>query len=235
MKKNTSRGAVALVSVAMVLAASGCSTKSSDSGSSTTQDGVKVGRGISGNTITLGSLTDLTGVFAALGKDITNAQALYWKNQNAGDKICGKYTVKQVVKDHGYDTQKGVQLYSSIHNDVLAIEQTIGSPINTALLPQFDADHMVNIPAAWAQSLTEDPQIAIVGATYEVEMINALDYLLDQGKLKEGDKIGHIYFEGEYGEGGLNGPTYFAKQHGMQVVEQQIKSTDTDMTAQVTK
>ena len=39
-------------------------------------------------------LTDLTGVFAALGKDITNAQALYWKNQNSGDKVCGKYTVK---------------------------------------------------------------------------------------------------------------------------------------------
>jgi ABC-type branched-subunit amino acid transport system substrate-binding protein len=214
----------------MVLAASGCSTKSSDSAEST-QGGVKVGRGISGNTITLGSLTDLTGVFAALGKDITNAQSLYWKNQ----KVCGKYTVKQTVKDHGYDTQKGIQLYSSIHSDVLAIEQTIGSPINTGLLPQFDADHMVNIPAAWAQSLTEDKQIAVVGATYEVEMINVLDYLLKEGKLKKGDKIGHIYFEGEYGEGGLAGSKYFAEKNGLQVIEQQIQSTDTDMTAQVTK
>jgi ABC-type branched-subunit amino acid transport system substrate-binding protein len=234
MRKNSKRGAVGLVSVAMVLAASGCSTKASDA-ETTTQDGVKVGRGVDGTTITLGALTDLTGVFAALGKDITNAQALYWKNQNAGDKICGKYTVKEVVKDHGYDTQRGIQLYSSIHNDVLAIEQTIGSPINTGLLPQLEADHMVNIPAAWAQSLTEAPEIAIVGATYEVEMINALDYLLEQGEISEGDKIGHIYFEGEYGEGGLAGSKYFAEQHGMEVVEQQIQSTDTDMTAQVTK
>ncbi len=139
------------------------------------------------------------------------------------------------MKDHGYDTQKGIQLYSSIHNDVLAIEQTIGSPINTGLLPQFEADHMVNIPAAWAQSLTESPEIAVVGATYEVEMINVLDYLLKEGKIKEGDKIGHIYFEGEYGEGGLAGSKYFAEQHGMTVVEQQIQSTDTDMTAPVTK
>ena len=59
---------------------------------------------------------------------------------------------------------------------------------------------MVNIPAAWAQSLTENPEIAVVGATYDVEMINGLDYLLKQGKIKEGDKIGHIYFEGEYGD-----------------------------------
>ena len=139
------------------------------------------------------------------------------------------------MKDHGYDTQRGIQLYSSIHDDVLAIEQTIGSPINTGLLPKFDEDHMVNIPAAWAQSLTESPEIAVVGATYEVEMINVLDYLLKEGKIKEGDKIGHIYFEGEYGEGGLAGSKYFAKQHGMKVVEQQIQPTDTDMTAQVSK
>jgi len=230
MRNKSKRGAVMLVSAAMVLTASACSTKSSDS-STSTEGGVKVGRGVSGNTITLGALTDLTGVFAALGKDITNAQSLYWKDQ----KVCGKYNVKQMVKDHGYDTQKGIQLYSSIHNDVLAIEQTIGSPINTGLLPQFDSDHMVNIPAAWAQSLTEDPQIAVVGATYEVEMINVLDYLMQEGLLKEGDKIGHIYFEGEYGEGGLNGSKYFAEQHGMKVVEQQIQSTDADMTAQVTK
>ncbi|MBC7631618.1 ABC transporter substrate-binding protein [Aeromicrobium sp.] len=234
MIKHTKRGAIALVSVAMVLTASACSTKGS-SGKETTQGSVKVGRGITGSTISLGALTDLTGVFAALGKDITGAQSLYWKNQNAGDKICGKYTVKEVVKDHGYDTQRGIQLYSSIHNDVLAIEQTIGSPINTGLLPQLDKDHMVNIPAAWAQSLTESPEIAMVGATYEVEMINVLDYLLKDGQIKEGDTIGHIYFEGEYGAGGLNGSKYFAKQHGMKVVEQQIQATDTDMTAQVSK
>ena len=42
------------------------------------------------------------------GKDITNAQALYWQDQNAGDKVCGKYDVKLEVKDHGYVTQQGV-------------------------------------------------------------------------------------------------------------------------------
>ncbi|WP_323793010.1 ABC transporter substrate-binding protein [Nocardioides sp.] len=228
------RKVLALVSAATMLAASGCSTKSSDS-ETTTQDGVEVGRGIEGTTITVGALTDLTGVFAALGKDITNAQSLYWRTQNEGDKICGTYTVEEDVKDHGYDTQRGIQLYSSIKNNVLAIEQTIGSPINTGLIPQFEADKMVNIPAAWAESLTESSQIAVVGATYEVEMINALGYLLEEGKINEGDTIGHIYFEGEYGAGGLAGSTYFAEQHGMKVVEQQIQATDADMTAQVTK
>ncbi len=228
------RRLVALVVLATCLSVAGCGTKGSGGGNST-NDGVKVGRGISGNTITLGSLTDLTGVFAALGKDITNAQALYWERQNAGAKVCGKYTVKLEVKDHGYVTQQGVSLYGSMRADVLAIEQTIGSPINTALAPQLESDHMVNIPAAWAASLTTNKENAIVGATYEIEMINVLDYLLKEGKIKEGDKIGHLYFEGEYGEGGLQGSKYFASKHNMTVVEAQIKPTDTDMTAPITK
>ena len=94
---------------------------------------------------------------------------------------------------------------------------------------------MVNIPEAWARNLTENPQNAVVGATYDVEMINGLDYLLKQGKIKEGDKLGHIYFEGEYGANGLAGSKYFASQHEMTIDEAQIKSTDSDMTAQVTK
>ncbi|WP_370247074.1 ABC transporter substrate-binding protein [Nocardioides sp.] len=230
------RRLAALATTALLIAATGCSTRASDDeGSSSTQDGVKVGRGIDGTTITLGSLTDLTGPFAALGKDFTNAQALYWKTLNEGDKICGTYTVEEEVKDHGYDTQKGIQLYSSISEDVLAIEQTIGSPINAGLFEQLDRDKMVNIPGAWAQALTADEQNAVVGATYEVEMINVLNYLLDEGKIEEGGTLGHIYFEGEYGEGGLGGSEYFAEQHDMKLVKVQIAPTDTDMTAAVTK
>jgi len=229
--------AVAALAVIVLTAATGCSTKapSSSGGSAGGAGTVKTGPGISGDTITLGVLTDLTGVFAALGKDITNEQTLYWDKKNAAGGVCGKYKVKLDIKDHGYVTQQGVQLYSAIKNDVLAIQQTIGSPINTALEANLKQDQLVNFPAAWAASLTKNPQNAVVGATYEIEMINVLDYMLKQGKIKEGDTIGHIYFEGEYGEGGLAGSKAFAAKHKMTVVEAKIKSTDADMTAQVTQ
>jgi ABC-type branched-subunit amino acid transport system substrate-binding protein len=64
-------------------------------------------------------------------------------------------------------------------------------------------------------------------------MINGLGYLLDEGKIKKGDKIGDVYFEGEYGENGLKGVEAFAKDHGMTVVQQKIKATDEDMSGQV--
>ena len=45
--------------------------------------------GVEGDTITLGVLTDLTGVFAALGKDITNANDAVLEGRN---KVCDNYT-----------------------------------------------------------------------------------------------------------------------------------------------
>src|ERR1700712_1086570 len=231
--------AAALLLAASVATVSGCSTKapsSSGSGGSSGAAGtVKTGPGISGKTITLGVLTDLSGVFAALGKDVTQANQLFWDQQNAKGGVCGKYQVKLDVKDHGYVVQTAVQLYSGMKSNILALQHTIGSPINTALADQLTADKIVNIPEAWARNLTQNPQNAVVGATYDVEMINGLDYLLKQGKIKEGDKLGHIYFQGEYGANGLAGSKYFASQHKMTIDEAQIKATDADMTAQVTK
>jgi ABC-type branched-subunit amino acid transport system substrate-binding protein len=51
--------------------------------------------------------------------------------------------------------------------------------------------------------------------------------------IKSGDKIGHLYFEGEYGENGLKGSKYYASKNGMTVVEQKIQPTDEDMSGQV--
>jgi ABC-type branched-subunit amino acid transport system substrate-binding protein len=237
MKQRTmKRAASALAAVAVVAAASGCSNKAQDSGGSSSASGgaaadVQTDFGVEGNTINLGVLTDLTGVFAALGKDITNANTMYWKD----NKVCDKYDVKLNVQDTGYVPQTGVQLYSGMKDSILAMQQTIGSPINTALAPAYTADKMVNFPSAWAQTLTEIPGTGVVGATYAVEIANGYDYMFQQGLLKEGDTVGHIYFEGEYGANGLAGTQAVAKVKNLKVVEAKIKSTDQDMSSQITQ
>ena len=225
-----------LAMAAVLAAASGCSTRASDGGGSdaAAEGEVKTDVGINGTEITLGVLTDLTGVFAALGTDITNANTLYWEKQNAGDKICGEYTVKLDVKDTGYVPQQGVQLYSGMKSNVLAMQQTIGSPINTALEATYEADKITNLPSAWARNLTKLEGNTVVGAVYDVEMYNGLQYALDNQMIKAGDKLGHIYFEGEYGANGLAGSKAFAAANDMTVVEQKIKPTDQDMSSQIT-
>jgi ABC-type branched-subunit amino acid transport system substrate-binding protein len=228
-----SRGAVALAAV-VIAAASGCSTKapeSSGGGGEGAAADVVTDIGVEGNTIKLGVLTDLTGVFAALGKDITNANTLFWQD----NKVCDTYDVQLDVQDTNYVPQQGVQLYSGMKDSILAMQQTIGSPINTALAPEYEADQIVNFPSAWSKTLTEIPGTGVVGATYDVEIANGYDYLFQEGLLKEGDTVGHIYFEGEYGANGLAGTQAVAEEKGLKVVEAQIKSTDQDMSAQVTQ
>jgi ABC-type branched-subunit amino acid transport system substrate-binding protein len=222
-----------LLAAVVVSAATGCSNKAQDNSSSGGGDAadVKTDIGVEGTTIKLGVLTDLTGVFAALGKDLTNANTLYWKDH----QVCDTYDVELDVQDTGYVPQTGVQLYSGMKDSILAMQQTIGSPINTALAPEYEADQIVNFPSAWSKTLTQIPGTGVVGATYDVEIANGYDYLFKQGLLKEGDTVGHIYFEGEYGANGLAGTKAVAEAKGLNVVEAQIKSTDQDMSAQVTQ
>ncbi|MGY1715048.1 ABC transporter substrate-binding protein [Geodermatophilus sp. SYSU D01106] len=229
------RGATVLTAAAVV-AVTGCSTKAPDSGGGGGGGGgeaseVTTDVGVEGTTIRLGVLTDLTGVFAALGTDITNGNTLYWQD----NQVCDTYDVELDVQDTGYVPQQGVQLYSGMKDNVLAMQQTIGSPINTALAPEYEADSMVNFPSAWARTLTEIPGTGVLGATYDVELANGYQYLFDQGLLADGDKVGHIYFEGEYGENGLAGTRAVAEARGLEVVEAQIKSSDQDMSAQITQ
>jgi ABC-type branched-subunit amino acid transport system substrate-binding protein len=222
-----------LLAAVLITSATGCSNKAqnSSSGGGSNAANVKTDKGIEGKTITMGVLTDLTGVFAALGKDLTNANTLYWKNH----KVCNSYSVKLNVQDTGYVPQTGVQLYSSMKDSILAMQQTIGSPINAALAPQYQADSIVNFPSAWSKTLTQIPGTGVVGATYDVEISNGYDYLFKKGLLKQGDTVGHIYFEGEYGANGLAGSKAVAAAKGLKVVEAQIKSTDQDMSSQVTQ
>ena len=228
-----SRSAV-VVAAAVVVTASGCSTKapeSSGGGEGGAAADVATDIGVEGETITLGVLTDLTGVFAALGKDITQANELFWEE----NQVCDTYSVELNVQDTGYVPQTGVQLYSGMKDSVLAMQPTIGSPLNTALAPEYEADQIVNFPSAWSKTLTEIPGTGVVGATYDVEIANGYDYMFSEGLLKEGDTVGHIYFEGEYGANGLAGSQAVAEEMGLELIEAQIKSTDQDMSAQITQ
>jgi ABC-type branched-subunit amino acid transport system substrate-binding protein len=229
------RGATVLAAAAVV-AVSGCSTKAPESGGGGGGGGGGEGEvttdvGVEGTTIRLGVLTDLTGVFAALGQDITNGNTLYWQD----NQVCDTYDVELDVQDTNYQPQTGVQLYSGMEPNILAMQQTIGSPINTALAPEYESDQIVNFPSAWARTLTEIPGTGVLGATYDVELANGYQYLFDQGLLADGDTVGHIYFEGEYGENGLAGTRAVAEARGLNVIEAQIKSADQDMSAQVTQ
>ncbi|WP_329029804.1 MULTISPECIES: ABC transporter substrate-binding protein [unclassified Streptomyces] len=222
------------VCAALALTLVGCSekAKSSDAGDEG-KGGVKTGRGVTDSVITLGALTDMTGVYASLGKSVTQAQQLWAKQTNAAGGICDR-KVELTVRDHGYDPQKAVAGYTELEPKVLGFVQFIGSPFVAAVEQRIDGkDKGLVLPQAWSANLLGSPYVRVIGATYDVETINAIDYLLAEKRIAEGDRIGHVYFEGDYGENALAGSKYAAQQAGLTVVEQKIKPTDNDMTAQV--
>ncbi|MFF8532754.1 ABC transporter substrate-binding protein [Streptomyces sp. NPDC015532] len=229
---HTARLAAGALAALLVLA--GCSSKAKDDdGDKGAAGGVKTGEGISGKTISLGVLTDMSGVYATLGKSVTQAQQLYVKQTNAAGGVCG-YKLALTVRDHGYDPQKAVSGYTELAPKVLGFTQFIGSPFVAAVKQRIDGqDKALVLPQAWSATLLGSPYIRPIGATYDIETINAIDFLMKEKGLKKGDSIGHVYFEGDYGENALTGSRYMAEQAGLKVVEQKIKPTDNDMTGQV--
>ncbi|MFD7133035.1 ABC transporter substrate-binding protein [Streptomyces sp. NPDC059894] len=224
--------ALAAALAALLIAATGCSSKADGGSTSDGADGVTSGPGVTEKSIRLGALTDLTGPYATLGKSIVQAQQMWADETNADGGICGR-KVEIVVKDHGYDVQKAVTAYADIAPDVVALPQVIGSPVVAALLDDVERDHLLTFPQAWAASLLGKDSIQVLGTTYDLDMIAAVDFLTRTKGLKKGDSIGHVYFEGDYGSNALEGSTWAAQKAGLKIVDQKIKATDTDLSAQV--
>ncbi|KNE81802.1 MULTISPECIES: ABC transporter substrate-binding protein [Streptomyces] len=231
--KHSRRAAVAAAVVALALAGTGCSTKAQESGGGEAgADGIKTGPGVTEKTIKLAALTDLSGPYATLGKSIVQAQKMWAEGVNKDGGICDR-KIEIVVKDHGYDVQKARSAYTEVSPDVLAMPQVVGSPVVASLKDTVAKDKILTYPMAWAASLLGEDAIQVMGTTYDIDMINAVDFLERKSGVKKGDKIGHVYFEGDYGQSALEGSTYAAEKRGMKIVEQKIKPTDTDLSAQV--
>ena len=220
--------------LAAVLVLTGCSTKANDTGSSgADSSGVKTGKGVTATDITLGVMTDKSGVFKNLGLGITQGNELWAKDINAAGGVCGRQ-IKLEEVDHGYKADTAKTLYPQIEPKVLGFVQMLGSPVVAALKQNLSSDKAVAAPASWSSELLDNPYVMIVGTTYDLEIIDGLSYLQEQGLIKDGDTIGHVYIDGEYGKNGLRGSQFYGKKHNMTVKEVKITSTDSDLTNVVT-
>ncbi|PZG55682.1 hypothetical protein C1I98_03090 [Spongiactinospora gelatinilytica] len=232
MPSRTLRMAAALSAATLAITTvAACSTKAETSAKDS--GGMPTGPGVDGSTINLGLLTDITGPFAAIDKQQNLGVKLYWDAKNAAGGVCDGRKVNLVTRDHGYDPQKAVSLYSDMSQQVLALQITVGSPTTLAVLPKLEQDKVLAVSMGWSPSVKDSESIIIPGTTYDIEMVNAVGYLIEEKKLAKGDKIGYIYLKGDYGEPGLAGATFAAEANGISVVGQQIDPTVSDLAGQV--
>lgn len=189
--------------------------------------------GVTPKAIKLGAILSLTGIFASGAKAQLAGMQLYWNRVNNSGGVCGGRTVEIIARDHHYNVQKAVTAYSDIHNQILAIQGLTGTPMSKALAPRMAAENVVAIPMSWSPVLLGKKSILIPGSTYDVNMVNAVDYLVNKGVLEKGDTIGYIYFPGGYGGAGLKGAQFAAKQHGISVMPFQVTPSVSDLSAQI--
>lgn len=220
--------------LAAMLVVAACGTKANDSGSTGSDaGGVKADLGVTDTEISLGVMTDMTGPFKNLSIGITHGNQLWVDDFNAAGGVCGR-KVKLEVVDHGYKADTAKTLYPQMEPKVLGFVQVVGSPIMAALKQNIKTDKVTTTPASWSSELLDNEYVMIVGTTYDVEMIDGMSYLQEQGMIKDGDTVGHIYIDGEYGANGLRGAQYYAQKHNLNLREVKITSSDNDLTNIVT-
>jgi len=223
---------------ALTAAACGGSSKSSKSGSDANTAG-KEPAAVPGfdpatKTIHLGVITPLTGPVAVIGVPLTAGTQVWFDhiNKDLGG-IAGKYQVKLDIQDSQYVPQTGVQEYQQLKGSVVMFTQVLGTPVTKAIIPQLQADGMVAAPASLDADWVREPNLLPVGGPYQIQMINAADYLLNEGGMKGKTFCSEIQ-DDAYGAAGQDGINFAAQNMGFTVkATAKHQSAAADFTAQI--
>jgi ABC-type branched-subunit amino acid transport system substrate-binding protein len=230
IKKLFSAWVLTLVTVLVVL--SGCaSTGSSSSG------GIKAGVGVdvTNKTITLGILSPFSGPVAdPIGKPLARGVEVFFKSINDHGGIDG-FKVNLLEKDSQYNPQIQVQLYNQIHNQVLMIADSLGTPTTVAIKDLAAADRILISAATLSSALAREKYIVLVGTPYRLQVENAFDYIVNKLNVKS-PATGIIYQNDDYGQDGLTGYQEAVSAYQLHDVgKASYGTTDTDFTAQVSQ
>ncbi|MGH3865526.1 MAG: ABC transporter substrate-binding protein [Pseudonocardiaceae bacterium] len=225
--------AVPVVALASVLALAGCSTNTPSSGTGAEPHNVITDFGVARAEITLGALTDYSGPFSDVGIGVLHGQQMWINETNAVSGVCGR-KIKLEIRDDKDNPGEAKTQYTALEPRVLGFMQILGSSVNTALSQSMIDNETTVVALAKSSELLGNPYVIIPATTDDVEMINGLSYLMEQGKIHDGDAIGHIWLDGEYGANGLRGAQYFAQRHHLTLRDVKVAATTPDLRNVVT-
>lgn len=211
--------------LAAILVAAGC-------GSGVVTPAVKAGPGVTADTISLGVLTDMSGPFKPTALVRIKGYELFIDELNARGGVCGR-KIQLTMKDHGFNVQRALDGYFELEPKVLGFLDLTGTAMTAAIAPDLIQTRALAAPVSWAAALLGNPHMMIVGGTYDIDVMNGLDHFKRTGVISDGDTIGHIHVEGDFGNNALEGSAFTAQRWGMTLVEQPVAEAATDMTAQV--
>lgn len=233
MPTSRSISAVAVAVAALVTAAGLAGCGESDAVAAGSSDDLRTDFGVDADSITLGVLTDRTGPFKDFSSSINAGHRIWADEVNTAGGLCGRQ-IKLDIRDHGYQATTAKVAFPAIEPDVVGFLQLLGSPVIAALAPDLTDRRVTASAVSFSSDILGSPYLLATGTTYDLQQINGLSYLLEQGAIAPGNRLGHVYLEGEYGGNGLRGSQYFAAQHDMTVIPKKVTPADADMVGIVT-
>jgi branched-chain amino acid transport system substrate-binding protein len=140
-------------------------------------------QGVSDDEIVIGSVNDLSGIFAAFGAPAVTAAQMHFDAVNAAGGIHGR-TIRFVVEDSSYQMQKALQGYNKLVNrdQVFAMFLSLGTPMNIAGFKLTTPKNIPNVsPLSAARQMLEEPiRLRFLGSsTYYDQLRLATQYMAE--------------------------------------------------------
>ncbi len=141
----------------------------------------QAGQGVDDGEVVVGSVSDLSGPFAAFGAPSIKAAQMHFNEVNASGGIHGR-KVRFVVEDSSYQMPKALQGYNKLVNrdKVFAMLLSLGTPMNIAGFKLTTPKDIPNVfPMSLARQILSEPvRLRFAGAAfYYDELRQAARYM----------------------------------------------------------
>lgn len=175
--------------------------------------------GFDGETITVAALSPDAGsgtVGQFVGDPLTagnKAYIDYYNDQEGG--IAGKYQIELVTANSDYDADVAIQEYPGLRDESVMFTQILGTPVVDAVLSFLAEDCVLAAPASLDSKWVLEPNLLPIGAPYEMQVINGLDwYYTQEGSTDE--VLCVAAQDDEYGDVGVRGVEFAAENLGIE-------------------
>lgn len=194
-------------------------------------------QGVSDTEVVIGSVNDLSGIFAAVGVPAVNGANLRFDEINAAGGVHGRQ-IRFVVEDNGYQIPRAMQGYNKLLNrdKVFAMLLSLGTPMNIAGFKLLDPKGIPNVgPLTAARQMLQEPvHNKFIGFSSYYDQVGAgVEYLAQEFS---GQEICSMYIPSDFGKEIQEGTVDVAAKLGLSfAAETTHKPDELDFVGSLTK
>lgn len=194
-------------------------------------------QGVSDDEIVIGSVNDLSGIFAAVGVPATKGANVFFDRVNANGGVHGRQ-IRYVVEDNGYQMPRAMQGYNKLLNrdKIFAMLQSLGTPMNLAGFKLLDPKGIPNVaPLSAARQMLQEPvtnKFTSFSSYYDQSLVG-VKYLAETFG---GQNVCTMYLPTDFGKEILEGSHAGAEAAGITfAAETTHKPDETDFVGSLSK